>query len=215
MLFVRVVVVVGGCGTVGSSSYFSFPFNNFWRDVLISFKFCRTLYHYKIQVKFDIGNHPPNFVWVMALFWLSFCCSFPLNNFWMDALISLKLCRALYHCKIQVKFNIGNHPPNFGWVMALFRLSSGWCVDIGFRSITFAEMHWFYWTFAEGYIIVKYRSSSIFVIIRKILGKLWPIFDLVAFRDTSNYEDQCFFVVFFFSSYHGALTRQHIRFSEF
>ena len=28
-----------------------------------------------------------------------------------------------YHCKIQVKFNLGNHPQNFGQVMALFRLS--------------------------------------------------------------------------------------------
>ena len=97
-----------------SSSHFSFPFNNFWRDVMISFKFCRTLYHYKIQVKFDIGNHPPNFGWVMALFRLSFCCSFPPNNFWRDAFISFKLCRTLYYCKIQVKFDIGNHAPNFG-----------------------------------------------------------------------------------------------------
>ena len=200
-----------------------------WRDVLISFKFCRTLYHYKIQVQLDIGNHQPNFGWVMALFWLSFCCSFPLNNFWRDALISFKLCRTLYHCRIQVKFDIGNHRPNFGWVMALFRLSFCWCVgigfwsitcrdaliilkvcrriyhckiqvkfdinnhpqkfgwamaifwlsffccvDIGFHSITFAGMHWFYWKFAEIYIIVKYRSSSILLIIRKILGKLRP-----------------------------------------
>ena len=29
-------------------------------------------------------------------------------------------------------------------------------------------MHWFYWKFAEGYIIVKYRSGSILVIICKI-----------------------------------------------
>ena len=101
-----------------SSSHFSFPFNNFWRNVLISFKFCRTLYHYKIQVKSDIGNHSSNVDWVMALFRLSFC----------------------------------------------------WCVDIGFRSITFAGMHWFYWKLAEGYIIVKYRWSLILVIIRKILA---------------------------------------------
>ena len=40
-------------------------------------------------------------------------------------------------------------------------------------------MHWFYWKFASGYIIVKYRSSSILVIIHKILAKLWPFFDLV------------------------------------
>ena len=70
-----------------SSSHFSFPFKNVWRNVWISIKFCRTLYHYKIQVKFDIGNHPPNFGWVMALYRLSFCCSFPLSNFWRDAFI--------------------------------------------------------------------------------------------------------------------------------
>ena len=113
--------------------------------------------------------------------------------------------------------------------MALLRLGFCCCVDIGFRSITFAEMllihlkfaeryfyrwslifvivrkmlaelwsffdfffvvvlilvftitfagmHWFYWKFAQGYIIVKYRSSSILVIIHKILAKLWPFFD--------------------------------------
>ena len=60
-----------------------------------------------------------------------------------------------------------------------FRLRSCWCVDIGFRSITFAGMLWFYWKFAEGYIIVKYRSGSILVIIRKILAKLWPFFNLI------------------------------------
>ena len=94
----------------------SFPLNNFWRDSLISFKLCRTYYHCKIQVKFNIGNHPPVFVWVMALFRLSFCCSFPLNDFWRDALILFKLRRTLYRCKIQVKFDIGIHPPYFGWL---------------------------------------------------------------------------------------------------
>ena len=89
------------------------------------------------------------------------------------------LQRTLYHCKIQVKFDIGNHMPNFGSVMALFRLGFCWCVDIGFRSITFAEMHWFYWKFAEGYINVKYRSRSILVIICKILAELWSFFYLV------------------------------------
>ena len=76
-------------------------------------------------------------------------------------------------------FDIGNHQPNFGWVMARFRLSFCWCVDIGFWSITFAGMHWFYWKFAEGYIIVMYRSSLILVIIRKVLAELWPFFDLL------------------------------------
>ena len=112
------------------------------------------------------------------LVWLSFCHLFPLNYFRRDTFISFKLCRTFYYCKIQFKFDIGNHLPNFGWVMALFHLSSCWCVDIGFRSITFAGMHWFHWKFTEGYINVRYRSSPILVIIRKILA-LWPFFDLV------------------------------------
>ena len=191
---------------------FRFLLNNFWRDALISFRLCRTLYHCKIQVKFDIGNHPSNFGWVMVLFWvfvvcfrsltfegmhwfqsnfaelyitvkyrsssilviirqifgrvmglwpffrLSFCwCvdnGFRSITFDRDALILLKVCRRIYHCKMQVKFNNGNHPKNFGRVMALFQLSFCWCVDIGFHSITFAGMHWFYWKFTEGYIIM-------------------------------------------------------------
>ena len=40
-------------------------------------------------------------------------------------------------------------------------------------------MHLFYQKFAEGYIIVKYRSSLILVTIHKILVELWPIFNLV------------------------------------
>ena len=32
--------------------------------------------------------------------------------------------------------------------------------------------------FAEGYIFVKYRSSSILVIICKLLAELWPFFKL-------------------------------------
>ena len=51
--------------------------------------------------------------------------------------------------------------------------------DVKPKSNNFAGMHWFYWKFAEGYIIVKFRSSSILVIICKILAKLWPFFDLV------------------------------------
>ena len=77
------------------SSYFLFPFSNFWRNIWISFKFCGTLYYYKVQVRFNIGNHPPNFGWVMALLPLSFCCLFLLSNFWRAALISFKLCRTL------------------------------------------------------------------------------------------------------------------------
>ena len=133
---------------------------------------------------------------------------------WTDALIHSNFAElyTLYHCKIQVMLDIGNHLPNFGWVMALFRLRFCWCVDIGFWSVTFAGMHWFYWKFAEGYIIVKYRSSSILVIICKILGKLWPFFNLITFRDRSDYKDQCFFP--FSYQMVGALSRRHIWFSE-
>ena len=60
-----------------------------------------------------------------------------------DALIVLKVCKRIYHCKVQVKYDISNHPQNFGRIMALFRLSLCWCVDTGIRSITFAGMHWF------------------------------------------------------------------------
>ena len=62
-------------------------------------------------------------------------------------------------------------------------------------------------------IILKYRSSSILVIICKILGKLWPFFDSVAFRDRSDYKDHCFFS--FLYKMVRALSRRHIQFSEF
>ena len=117
-------------------------------------------------------------LWAFCNFVFSFCCSCPLINLWRDALISFKLCRTLSQRKMQVKFNIGNHPPNVGWVMALLQLSFCWCVDIGFQSITFAGMHWFYWKFAEGYnrkIQVKFDK----LIICKIVAELWPFFDLV------------------------------------
>ena len=53
--------------------------------------------------------------WHFAIFiFLSCVASFPLSNFLRDALISFKVYKSLYHCKIQVKFDIGNHPPNFG-----------------------------------------------------------------------------------------------------
>ena len=81
---------------------------------------------------------------------------------------------------ITVKYRSGLILVMICQVMTLFRLSS-WCVDIGFQSVTFAGMHWFYWKFAEGYIIVKYRSRSILVIISKILAELWPFFYLVFF----------------------------------
>ena len=106
----------------------SFLLNNFWRDALISFKLCRTLYHYKIQVKFDIDNHLPNLAELrQALFKLSFCWYIDIGflsiTFAGMHWLLLKVCRRIYHCKILVKFDINNHLKNFGWVMALFQLS--------------------------------------------------------------------------------------------
>ena len=37
-----------------------------------------------------------------------------------STLISLEVCKTVYHCKIQVKFDIGNRLQNFGRVVALF-----------------------------------------------------------------------------------------------
>ena len=48
-----------------------------------------------------------------------------------------------------------------------------------FCLITFEGMYGFHSNFAELYITIKYRSSSILVIIRKILAELWPFFDLL------------------------------------
>ena len=58
-----------------------------------------------MQVKFAIGNRPPNVCRVMAFFDLFFVV--------VLILISLEVCRRIYHCQIQVQFNIGNHPQNF------------------------------------------------------------------------------------------------------
>ena len=94
-------------------------------DALILLKVCRRICHCKIQVKIDISNYPQKFGWVMALFRHSFCWCwywFPLNYFCRDTWILLKVCRWIYHCKIQVKFDISNHPQNVGQVMALFDL---------------------------------------------------------------------------------------------
>ena len=111
----------------------------------------------------------------MALFWLSFCWYVDIGFCSVTFAGMHWVCRLIYHCKIQVKFDINNHLQNFGYgpFSTYFLLV---CVDIDFRSITFAGMHWFYWKFAEGYIIVKYRSSLILVI---ILAKLKPFLDLV------------------------------------
>ena len=48
-----------------------------------------------------------------------------------------------------------------------------------FCSITFEGMHWFYSKSAVVYIIVKYRSSWILVIICQILAELWPFFNWI------------------------------------
>ena len=40
----------------------------------------------------------------------------------MDALILLKVCRKIYHCKIQVKFDIGNHRQIFAKLWPFFNL---------------------------------------------------------------------------------------------
>ena len=88
-----------------------------------------------------------------------------------------KFCRTLYHYKIQVNFDIGNHPPNFGWVSPFFNL----VFVVRFCSITFEEMHWFHANFAELYINVKYRSGLVLIIIHQILAELWPFFDFKFF----------------------------------
>ena len=70
---------------------------------------------------------------------------------------------AHYHYSIEVKFDF----------------DFCWCVDIGFQLITFAGDVLILLKVSEGYIIVKYRSSTILVIIFKTLAELWPFFDLV------------------------------------
>ena len=112
---------------------------------------------------------------------------------WRDALISFKVCRSLYHCKLQFKFDIGNHLPNFGWVMALFRLSFYCRVKI-LVSIQCSEGMHLFQKFADGYIIVKSRSSLMLVTIRKILAEFWPFFDLVFSFFLLGYVHTCIFV---------------------
>ena len=48
-----------------------------------------------------------------------------------------------------------------------------------FRSITLEGMYGFHSNFAELYINIKYRSSSILVIFRQSLAELWSFFDIV------------------------------------
>ena len=59
-------------------------------------------------------------------FWLSLCwwveILVSVQHVLGDALISSEPCRWVYHCKIQMKFDIDNYLPNFGQVIALSRL---------------------------------------------------------------------------------------------
>ena len=54
---------------------------------------------------------------------------FPFNTFKRDVLTASEVCRKVYHCKIKVTFDIGNHPQNSGGVLAAFRLKV-YCVLI-------------------------------------------------------------------------------------
>ena len=164
--------------------WYWFPIKNFCRDALIfsSPELCPwRANHYVVTqslASVSVGMGVSTVFWRLSASVLAQCLSFQ----WcasgeLHCLLTslvLKVCRRINHCKIQVKFDISNHLQNFGWVMALFRLSFCWCVDIGFRSLTFAWMHWFYWKFAERYIIVKYRSSLILAIIDKFLPSYGP-----------------------------------------
>ena len=63
--------------------------------------------------------------------------------------------------------------------MALFQLNYYCLVKmVGFCSISSEGMHLFYQKFAEGYIIVKYRSRAILIAIHKLLAELLPFFNL-------------------------------------
>ena len=89
--------------------------------------------------------------------------------------ICCDLCYMLYFCVICVAWQTYKdhvvRPRRRRWLRCrghTFRL----------RSVTFEGMHWCHSNFAELYITVQYRSSSILVIIRQILAELWPFFDL-------------------------------------
>ena len=62
----------------------------------------------------------------MALFRLNLCwcvdIGFRSITFAEMHCFLLKDCSRIYQCKIQVKFDISNHPQSFDRVMALFRL---------------------------------------------------------------------------------------------
>ena len=66
------------------------------------------------------------------------------------------------------------HPSTSGSALALCRRHT-----FQFHSITFEGMRWLLSESAEGYIIVKYKSSSILVIICQTLAELWPFLNLV------------------------------------
>ena len=66
-----------------------------------------------------------------------------------------------------------------GFITLSSALTQSFSHTFRFRSITFEGMHWFHSKSAELYMIVKYRSSSISVIIRRILAGFWPFLDLI------------------------------------
>ena len=70
-------------------------------------------------------------------------------------------------------FNIGGHPQNFARVMALVQLSFCCCVII----LVLQGHTGFIGSLQKDTSLLKCRSSSILVIIRKILTNLGPFFD--------------------------------------
>ena len=76
----------------------------------------------------------------------------------------------VYNHKIQVKFDYGQNPPIIIRVMALdLRMING------FRAISFEYSYVLDSYFIHGYIIIKYRSSSITGKIHQLSSELWPL----------------------------------------
>ena len=65
--------------------------------------------------------------------------------------------------------------------MALFRLHFVW--KTGFRSLSFESIGVLNSYFIHRYIIIKYRSSSMFGKIRQLLWELWPFFDFISYNN--------------------------------
>ena len=159
-----------------SLSHFLFQLNNFWRNALISFNFAE-LY---ITVKYRSSTILVIFCKILAKLWSFFDIVFVVRfgSVTFEGMHQFHWNFAELY--ITVKYRSTSILVIIRQVLAiaLFRLSFFRCVDIGFCSIILAGMHWFYWKFVEGYITVKYRSSSILIIGCLILAKLWPFLDL-------------------------------------